>query len=318
VTSFQIKAVIIGVLSVGVTIGTFWLWRKAMPGVIAGEFSNYVTFITPLCGLIVSAVLFTLIEYFFDPKISYSLALALAVVPYFFVPANVWALGAATISFGLLASAVYRVKTEYNFASGFSASRVSRASFPIFFTFTALVISIYYLADFHEEKAVSSLFPRSVFNIVLKAIPSSLQKEFGIPEIGSNQTVDDFLTILVKQEIQKAGLPESRISQKDIEEAVALQRKEISKQYHLQLHGNENMRDVLYNTMVDRMKDLLGPYQKYLPIASAVAFFLAFRVLGLPLYYLSFFLFALLIRLLIWLKLVKKELKQVEVERLTL
>jgi hypothetical protein len=76
--------------------------------------------------------------------------------------------------------------------------------------------------------------------------------------------------------------------------------------------------EVLYRAMVKQFKELLGPYQDFLPYASAVIFFFAFKTFTIPLYYLALIFSFLLIKLLIWSKIVKKEIVEIQAERLTI
>ena len=90
------------------------------------------------------------------------------------------------------------------------------------------------------------------------------------------------------------------------------------KQSGIVVPDREQAAEVLYRATVKQFKELLGPYQDFLPYASAVIFFFAFKTFTIPLYYLALISGFLLIKLLIWSKIIKKETVEIKAERLTL
>lgn len=76
--------------------------------------------------------------------------------------------------------------------------------------------------------------------------------------------------------------------------------------------------DDFYEAMVLELQQILGPYQRFLPLASAIIFFFAFKAFTVPVYYLTLIFIFLLLKLLVFSKIVNKEKVQIEVERLTL
>lgn len=89
------------------------------------------------------------------------------------------------------------------------------------------------------------------------------------------------------------------------------------KQLGLEIPNREQAPEVFYRATVTQFKELLGPYQEFLPLASAVIFFFAFKAFTIPLYYLTLILGLLLIRIALWSKMVRKEVVETQAERLT-
>jgi hypothetical protein len=92
----------------------------------------------------------------------------------------------------------------------------------------------------------------------------------------------------------------------------------LENQTGITIPNKEEATEVIYRATVEQFKRLLGPYQDFLPLASAVIFFFAFKAFTIPLYYLALIFSYLLIRLALWGKIIKREIVQVEAEKLTL
>lgn len=92
----------------------------------------------------------------------------------------------------------------------------------------------------------------------------------------------------------------------------------IENQIGFEIPDREQAAEVLYRATVTQFKALLGPYQDFLPLASAIIFFFAFKAFTIPLYYLTLITGFLLIKLALWGKIVKKEVFEVQAERIIL
>ena len=123
---------------------------------------------------------------------------------------------------------------------------------------------------------------------------------------------------LPEKELQSRGLTFAQIPKKELTKLLALQREELVNTYGLKLKGDERVDEVFYETVSARIADLFGPYRSYLPIASAIAFFLAMKTFTLPLYFLTILFAVLLIKLLIFGKIIVSKKEQIEIDRLTL
>ncbi len=89
------------------------------------------------------------------------------------------------------------------------------------------------------------------------------------------------------------------------------------KQLGLEIPNREQAPEVFYRATIAQFKELLGPYQDFLPLASAVIFFFAFKAFTIPLYYLTLIFSFLLIKLALWSKILKRDIVQVQAERIT-
>lgn len=76
--------------------------------------------------------------------------------------------------------------------------------------------------------------------------------------------------------------------------------------------------DIFHNAVKNNLEALLGPYRTYLPLAAAAALFFALKTLTIPLYYVSILIAFLLIRMMLWGNILKREVKEMKIERLTL
>lgn len=317
----QTKEVVLGIFAVILNIAVFWFWFRAAPLMAAGEFQNYGNFIIPLAGLVIAASLFALAALFIENKwlIHGSIVLGIG-TPYLFVQANTAVIVLLVITLLFSAFAAYRIRKEFIFSLGFSLSKTTKAGLPIYFTVASLIISIFYFSNITEEKALSSILPKSAVGFALKNLSGPLGSLTGLnlPTLKPEATVDEILLKLVEEELKSQDVAVSRLPRPELTRAIAAQREGLAKNFGIKLKGQEKLGDVLYNTISQRTEELLGPYKKYLPVASAVAFFLAFKTLTLPLYYLTILVTFFLLKVLILSKIIRSEKQQIEVEKLTI
>lgn len=312
------KEIIISVLTVAANVATFWLWLDIIPLITEGKFQDYILFSIPILSLLSSTCLFSLAVFFTNKWIPYSTATLSVCVPYFFIPASTTIIIALIVSLLLINFAVYRVSREMVLLPAFSLSKFSRACLPIYFTVVSIVISVFYLANIKEEKVFSTLLPRPLFDTTLHAMGGVLGNLIGLPPVDPQKNIDDLITQLINKELMAQGASIKKLTAQELRDAMAAYRKEIANQYSISLRGNEKISDLFYNTIMARLEDLMGPYKKFLPAIAAITFFLAFKTLTLPLYYLTILITYLLIKILKGLKILKSSLAQINVERLTL
>lgn len=317
----KVKELILGILTIVSSLIAFWLWQKTAPLIAAGEFSEYINFVLPLVSLVISVSLFSLSATFIQNKrIIYPVGLTAVGVPYLFTPATNIVIGALVISLGLALFAIHHIHKEHSLSLGFSISKMTKTGLPIYFTVVSLIISIFYFGSITEEKAFSSILPKPVLNLVLKNLSGPLGSltDLDLPALNPEATIDEVLLKLVEKQLQSQDVAMARLSHQGILSAVAAQREELAKNFGIKLKGQEKIGDVLYGTMSQRVEELLGTYKKYLPAASAIAFFLAFKTFTIPVYYLTTLVIFLLIKIMVWSKILRSEKQQIEVERLTL
>ena len=59
-----LKQLALSFCAIGISGAAFWLWERAIPSLIAGEFGSYSALLLPLGGLVISGALFTLMAFF--------------------------------------------------------------------------------------------------------------------------------------------------------------------------------------------------------------------------------------------------------------
>ena len=314
-SNLNIKEFILGILAAASSIAVFWLWSNTAPFIVDGKFGEYENFIAPVAGLIAAAALFSLTALFIKNKwIVYPAAAISVGAPYFFVSATNTVVGVLLASILLAIYAVARIRAEGEHSLGFSASKFLKAGLPLYFTVASIIISTFIFSEIGEDenKAFAALLPRSA----LKTAVGPVQSLIGLPDVKPNATVDEALMGLIISQLKSQGI--ENISKTELTRLVASQRAELSKNFGLKLSGQERLSDILYEFVSVRFRELLGPYKIYLPYASAGAFFLAFKMFTYPLYYLTLLITFLLIKLMLAVNILRREMQKVEVERLTL
>lgn len=311
----------LGGLAAATSVVVFWFWRNSIPLIVTGEFKNYPDLLIPLVGLLAAGVLFSLAVLFIKNSwMAYASTIISLGTPYFFVPATNITIGAFILSAALAAMAVRRVRREFTLSVGFSLSKIIKNGLPLYFSIGSLLVAVFYLHDLRTKdvNVVETVLPKSALTFTLDKLSGPLQNFSGLPTIKPDERVDDLIKSLVEEQLKNQGIKIPQISSKEIGTLIAKMRTELSQNYNLKLSGKEKVTDVFYNTISERLLDLLGPYSKYLPLASALAFLFAFKTLTIPLYYLTLLITFLLIKILLAAKILKVEKTQLEVEKITL
>ncbi|TSC75259.1 MAG: hypothetical protein G01um101433_923 [Parcubacteria group bacterium Gr01-1014_33] len=315
------KEVILAVLFVLAHAGTFFLWKQILPSVIAGDFAGYYRFIYPVVALAASAILFSLAAIFIRTAlIMYPAAIVSAAVPYLLLPAENVVLGALGANILLVVFAVYRIRKEFLFSVGFGVSKILKLGLPFYFTSAALIVSVFYIYAIDKKDVVAVFLPKPLLDFTLNHLLASqyIESLIGLPEISRDSTVNDIIDALISDQLKNQKVALSKVPAEELTKLRNLQREEMSRQFGTALKGDEKIGDVFYMMIAARVEDLLGPYKKYLPYAGGIAFFFAFKALTLPLYFVSLFLTFLLIKLLVFGKVIKTAIYQIEVEKLSL
>ncbi len=290
-----------------------------MPLVVDGKFDNYGHFLWPVTGLVISATLFSFSALFIKNKwILYSAVIISATAPYLFIETSGIVVGALLANGFLIFTAAHRVQKESELSLGFSLTKFLKTGLPLYFTIASLIVSVFFLSHLNEEKAIASLLPKPALDTVLKSFSGPLQSLVGLPELNLQGTLEEALLSLAEEQLKSQGIALSQIPKAELNRLIADQRKELEKNLGVKLGNKEKVSDILHKTITNRIEDLLGPYKKYLPYASALTFFFAFKTLTLPLYYGTLLITFLLIKLLLAIKILRSEKQQIEVDRLTL
>ncbi len=315
----NLKEILLGILLVASSIATFWLWSGVMLLVVAGDFNEYNKFIVPVAGLAISGAVFSLSAIFIKNRwLAYSIPAIAVSSSYLFTVASGTVVGILAVSIFFIAIAVHRIKKEYLLSLGFSITKIFRSGVPLYFTIASLTVAAFYLSLIDEETAIPALLPRSTLNFTLNRLSEPLSALTGIPKISTEATVDEILINLLQEQLTGQGIAFSQIPKQELQKALANERAALAEKYGIKVKGSEKIGDLFYDAITTRLLDLLGPWRSYLPYASAVAFFFAFKAFTIPLYYLSLLITFLLIKLMVLTKILRSEQQEIKVEKLTL
>ncbi len=318
--TFSIKHTILAVLATAVGILALWAWRGAVFLIAAGSFKSYGEFIIPAGTIILAACLFSLASLFVDSaRLLYGGTAAVPAAAFFLMPQTLPVAGTIATAILLAVFAGRRIRSEYGSSITFSASKTLKAGVPIYFTALSLVIALFYYQNIiGRDRPAENIIPRAAIDLSLRALSGAVSDLRGIPPTDSLMTVDEFLARNLESQLQAQGGSPRAAPQKEIAQLVAEQRNELAKRYGIEVKGGERLADFLHRTITEKVRELLGPYARFLPFLSALAFFFALRTFAFPLYFIVVGLTALLIALLRAATIIKSEKRSIEVERLIL
>lgn len=291
-----------------------------MPLIVQGDFGQYKIFVFPALALILAASFFSLAALLVQHKtLLLCTALAAGLFP---IALNIPSSGIAWGIYGaaalLMVCAVFMIRKEIASSLLYRMPKFLKRGLGFYFTAAALVISLFYLNRIDGQKVYSILFPQPLFDFTLRAFSGTIQGATGLPPIRPEQTVNEVMAELVKMQLQSQGIPFEKIPKQELSRLLAFQRNEFAKSYGISLGGSERIGTIFANTVTSKVKDLVGEYNRYLPLAAAVAFFFALKAVSIIFGWIAIGLAVLLMKLLILVKVVKKEKQQIEAERLVL
>ncbi len=318
-TNISLKEVLLTLFSTAAVIGSFIFWRSTTQLIANEMLSSYWQFALSAGVLAVAASLFGIAAIFIrNAWILYPPLLASTIVPFLFLTPIPLTYAMMGISLALLIFALRRIRKEFNLTFGFSVAIMFKGGVPLFLTIFGLILSLFYLNDVQSKDAIRAIFPRAAFNISVKVLGNPLKALVGGDTFSPDETVDTFFTGLVKKQLADRGINSNQVSRKEMQQMLAATRAEIARSYGIKLKGDEKLGDVFYTTIIERISDILGPYRAYVPFASAIAFFLAFKTLAFFLYFFIIGIAFLLIRFMILMGVITRKKEQVEVEKLAL
>lgn len=313
------KEILLVLLSIGMIVGSFLLWHETTRAIAEEVFTSYGQFIASISSLVIATAFFGIAAMFVQNTwILYMSAVISIVIPFLMIPFTPFTGGVAVICALLALFAVRRTRKEFNLSLGFSVTTVFKAGVPLFLTIYGVILSLFYLNDVQKKDAIRAIFPRPAFDITIRALGGPLRSLIGNQEFTPDETVDEFFQSLIKKQLEDKGIAFEQVQSKELQRLLTQQRNEIARSYGVTLSGDEKLGDVFYTTIIERISDLLGPYRAYLPYASAITFFLAFKTLSLFLYFIAVAAAFFLIKLMIAAHVLTREKKQIEVEQLTL
>ncbi|MDP3770046.1 MAG: hypothetical protein Q8R40_03870 [bacterium] len=315
----NIKELMLGILVIVTSIISFWFWRLATIAIAEELFNSYGQFLASIGTLAIAASMFGIAAIFIKtPWVVYSSAGVGTAIPFFFIPANSIVIAAMAVCVLLSLFAVRRIRKEFSLSLGFSVANIFKAGVPLFLTLSGIIISVFYLTDVQKKDAVRTILPRSAFDITIRALGGPLKSLSGNVSFAPEDTVDQVFQGLLKKQLETRGISLNQVSQKEMQRLLAAQRDEIAASYGIKLTGKEQLGDVFYTTIIEKINDLLGPYRIYVPYASMLAFFLAFKTLSIFLYLIVLGFSYLLIKLMITANILTTKKEQIEVERISL
>lgn len=223
-----------------------------------------------------------------------------------------------------------RVKHEEKARIKLHFWRIFKKGLPLIFTLICVLISLayYFSPALGGTSKVEFKIPKSLFDSVLKPLSGLIQTR--LPLYNSNMTIDELLTMFsftsgggeeLYKIIKSKGIsietldPDQLLKNPDIarllqeeikrqtkslsSNELVRQRKEFSEKLGIEIKGNETLNDFLYELVNAQIKNLGGPYKKYIPIVLAFVMFFTLRIISILLIAFIALLSCFLIKLLI-------------------
>ncbi len=317
--TFNWKAILLGVLVPIVHAAAMWRWDWLIPHLVGEGIPPLIDFLLPSLLLVVSATFFGLSAMLVPDRWTvYGSAVLAAAAPFFFIRANLPA-GVGLVAGALLLSlSVAHVRHETRNSRAFSISRLFRAGVPLFFTVASLTAAFYYVSVVDAEDLAGAIIPRPALDFAIEKLYGPFALRTGGIAISPEDTVDDTLKAIVSRQLSGERIETGTVTQEEFDQLIVLQRETLGRQFNIELQGDRKVTDTIFDNIGSRLADLAGPYKKYFPIASAFVFFLAFKAITWPLYYLALLFAYLLIRLMVAVQFIRKEKRTIEVEQLML
>ncbi|MDO8560647.1 MAG: hypothetical protein Q7R91_00310 [bacterium] len=306
------KEIIIAVLAVATGIANAYFWKVL---IFSGSYSSPTIFSIPAALLFLFAIFFSFLALFGVSRTLGLMAIAIVSVGSFlFITAGTVAFVGIVLSFFGFQWAYSRIRNEAKLSVSFSLSKILRQGLPLFFTAIAVMVSVFYFSSISQEKNQTFL-PKAVFELSLPLLQNSLQGI--IPGFRPDATIDQLLIGAAQKQTGNA-VDISKVPKDQLEKFLQEERAALSKGLGVAVTGKEKAGDLLYNLANQKLEDFVGPYKQYLPYLTAFGFFLAVKALTLPLYFVTLILVWLAVRLLLAVKLLKKEIGMVQTEKVTL
>lgn len=224
-------------------------------------------------------------------RYAYLLTLTILITAGLSFYANPWLLFGVATSAGFLLLSWFQIKRSEEVSMNFSVVKSLRAGLPLFFTSLALLGSLFFYEEQKSRETVEFI-PRQAFSIFFPYFAGVLgQKDV---KANPDDTIDQLITRLVEQEAKEA-LGTSSVPASYLNAFVRTQREALSKQFGVELTGDEKAGDVFYTIANKKANEIAGPYIDYLPIAFSIGIFFALKALSLPISWLSIALASLIV-----------------------
>ena len=308
----KLKEIILAILTITAGILNAFLWHDF---IASGSFGRAALYSLPVIATFAFAILFALSAIFIREKLMRSAAAILATaLGYLFVPYTSWVVIMTAASALAAWYACEAIANEYQASHSFSVRKTLRGGLPMFLTAAVLLLTMFYFSSAANQTG-NVLLPKTFFNAAIPLLEKPIQGI--IPGFRSGVSVDELIRAFASK--QSGGkIDISELPQAQQEEFIREGRRVLGEQLGIPLTGKERSEDVLYEAANAQAEKLAGPYRQYLPLLGAVGFFLAAKTLTLPIYWITLLLVFLVVKLLVTMGILKKEITTIEVERITL
>jgi hypothetical protein len=290
----------------GGVVGFFWEGIPAMPAL-----SVLVVVYAILFGLYLVFARQALLRYTIPP-ISFG-AIAL------FLGLNKFVLEGLGIAIVFVLIAAWSSEREYKNSIVFSPQRIIGRSLKLFFTGLAVLFAFTYYGDTYQNtNSINQLFPRSVFQISLKAVEGPLKGV--IPGFSADSTIDE---ILISVAANQGGVKESPAAMAQLQTLVKRNRAQMLRELEGQLGvdlqvsaitGGEKVSDILYGLSMAKTEEYVRAYIGYLPLIVAISYFFALKAVSIVVYLVVLACMALALRALLWFGMAHKDTTMVPKE----
>lgn len=154
-----------------------------------------------------------------------------------------------------------------------------REGLPLILTFFSLLVAVAYFThtEVSPSPTIETLFPRTVFNRVLRATSPIIWNRI-LPGFDASLTVDEYIT----ERLEASGAHVQVLPERERITVLREARTQIFGDVAHPLNGSERIDSVLYDVVISRSNSYLDPYRKLLPIGLALAFFLFLRTIAFP------------------------------------
>lgn len=184
---------------------------------------------------------------------------------------------------GLLRAQV-RVRKEAESRIHFNISILLREGLPTILTVIALLCAVAYYTETNkapERITIRDVLPRALFETILERAPY-VGKNI-LPGFSTDTTINEYIT----RELEKNGIVLSLLSRAEQDQILTQAREHLFSPLwgnnisHIP-DGSEKLGDVLYDIVTLRSEQFLAPYERFIPLGFAIAFFLFLRTVAIP------------------------------------
>lgn len=306
------REISIAFLTAASGIADAYFWKQL---IFSPVYTDIKFFSVPGAALFLFAILFSLLSLFGkSDALGLAAIAAVSIGSFLFIPAGITAFAGILFTFLGLLWAWRRIRSEAKLSVSFSLAKILRQGLPLFFTALAFMVSVFYFSSISLEKN-QSILPKALFDFSLPFLQNTLQGI--IPGFRASATVDELLLEAAKSQVG-AEVDISKVPKSQLEKLIADGRQSLSKGLGVKISGKEKASDLIYELANQKIEGFAGSYRQYLPYLTAFGFFLAIKILTLPLYFVTLGLLWLAVQLLLFLKVLKKEIVTIQVEKVIL